>query len=146
MSIDPILILKILYFIILAVWGLEDLKNIANPDGQVSGTSVVLGTFSYTILFTAVFFNNVYEHIAFLGIGIVLTIGIFIVLRRQLAPLDHLAIAMGNIAFPYLVIPAFIISQAIMKILLINRRQEGHAYLFVYFISFVLVLILESIL
>ena len=138
-------ILAVIYLIVLAFWGYEDKENIDNPDGQVSGPLVVALTLVYLTFYCIIFVVSPYSLVVFLGFGLLLSLGIWIVLRKQMAPLDHFAILLGNIAFPYYTIPALIIMFALAKILLHYRRQEGHAYLFVYFVAFLVVVCLEWI-
>ena len=138
-------ILTVVYLIVLGFWGYEDKENIDNPDGQVSGRLVVALTLVYLAFYCIIFVLSPYSLVVFLGFGLLLSLGIWIVLRKQMAALDHFAILLGNIAFPYYTIPALIVMFALAKILLHYRRQEGHAYLFVYFVAFLVVFILEKV-
>ena len=139
-------LMVVAYLVALGIWGYQDRKNIANPDGQVSGISVGIFTLVYIIAYVWAYTLNTMYIEAFALVGFLLFVVIYIVLRKQLSALDHAVVLMGNIGLPYLTIPAFLLSLGLTRLFIFYRRKEAHPYIWLFFLSFLVVTSLEAIL
>lgn len=139
------LLLIIIYLAALGIWGYQDIRNIREK-GQVDSYSVLVLSTLYLVVYLYAFITSPYSFVAFLAIAALITFGIWVILRKQLAPLDIFALFLGNITSIVIALPAFVVCQVSRKVLITYKIKEGHAFLGIYFICFLVVGFAEGML
>ena len=136
LSLISIVFLIVAYLLCLAVWGYQDKKNIRD-DKQVSAISVLCLSVIYGVIFLWSFSLNYYLFLEYIGLGFLVSVISFITLRNEMQPLDHYVFLIGNIAMPYLTLPAFLLTMAYT----LWKGQTKTPRLWIFFCSFVVVLV-----
>ena len=127
-----IVFLIVAYLLCLAVWGYQDKKKY-----EVNLISIICLSVIYAVVFIWAFSLNYYLFVEYVGLGVLLSIIIFIVLRKEMTGFDHYVLVLGNLGMPYLTLPAFLLTMAFT----IWRKEDSHARVWILFCSFVVVLV-----